>query len=109
MNKKMLWAVLVLAAFLWLGIHGTGYADTPLDGVAGVSSQVQNFFNGAAGFLVKTVGSGVFILGLVVAGIKIAGGDQGGLRNAVMVMIGGAIIFLAKPIVDILTGIAGSR
>jgi len=48
----------------------------------------------------------VFGLGLVVAGIKIAGGDQSGLRHAVMTMIGGAIIFLAKSIVGILSTLA---
>ena len=52
---------------------------------------------------------GVFLLGLIVAGIKIASGDQNGLRSAVMVMVGGAVIFLSKPIVGILAKFAGSN
>ena len=75
----------------------------------GGESQVESFFDGTAGFLIKTIGTGVFILGLIVAGIKIAAGDQNGLRSAVMTMIGGAIIFLSKPIVGILSNFAGSR
>jgi len=69
---------------------------------AGGDLQVKSFFVGTSGFLVKTVGSGVFLLGLISAGIKISAGDQGGLHTAIMVMIGGVIIFLAKPIVGVL-------
>lgn len=96
----------VFAAVLWLGpMIGEAYANYGY----GSESQVQSFFEGTAGFLVKTVGTGVFILGLIVAGIKISAGDQNGLRNAVMVMIGGAVIFLAKPLVGILSRLSGSN
>jgi len=71
-----------------------------------VGGRHQQFLNGTSGFLVKSVGSGVFGLGLVVAGIKIAGGDQSGLRHAVMTMIGGAIIFSRNPLSGILSTLA---
>lgn len=61
---------------------------------------IDEFFRGTSGFLVKTIGTGVFSIGLIVAGIKIAGGDQAGLRNAILVMVGGAVIFLAQPVVN---------
>lgn len=70
--------------------------------------EVQRFFDGASGFLVTTVGSGVFLIGLITSGIKISSGDQGGLKTTVMVMVGGVIIFLAKPIVEMLTKLAGN-
>ena len=94
-------ALLVLTLIPWAADLYAAYAD-------GGESQVQSFFDGTAGFLIKTIGTGVFLLGLIVAGIKIASGDHNGLRSAVMVMIGGAIIFLSKPIVGILAKLAGS-
>lgn len=73
----------------------------------GAQSQVQSFFDGTAGFLIKTVGTGVFVLGLIVAGIKVATGDQNGMRSAVMVMVGGAVIFLSKSLVAIISQFTG--
>ena len=103
-NNRTLVATLLFmtAFFIWPSV-GRVFADY------GGESQVQSFFDGTAGFLVKTIGTGVFILGLIVAGIKIASGDQNGLRTAAMVMIGGAIIFLSKPLVNILSRLAGSN
>lgn len=102
-NRALVTTLLLMTVIVIWPSVGRVYADY------GGESQVQSFFDGTAGFLVKTIGTGVFILGLVVAGIKIASGDQNGLRTACMVMIGGAIIFLAKPLVGILSRLAGSN
>ena len=102
-NRALIVPLLLMAVIvLWPSV-GRVYADY------GGESQVQSFFVGTAGFLIKTIWTGVFILGLIVAGIKIASGDQNGLRTAAMVMIGGAIIFLSKPLVSILSRFAGSN
>lgn len=102
-NRTLVAGLLFMAAFFIWPAVGRVYADY------GGDSQVQSFFDGTAGFLVKTVGTGVFILGLIAAGIKIASGDHNGLRTATMVMVGGAIIFLAKPLVSVLSRLAGSN
>ena len=69
----------------------------------------SRFLTGRRGFLIKTLGTGVFLLGFIVAGIKISTGNQNGLRNAVMVMVGGAVIFLSKTIVGLLSKYSGSN
>src|SRR5262245_1427072 len=98
MNKKMLIRTsITIATLVLLSYASPAFAD-----------QIEDFMRNSTGWLVKTIGSGVFALGLAVAGIKIAGGDQGGLRNAVLVMIGGAVIFMAQPAVNILKSMASS-
>lgn len=74
---------------------------------SGGESQVQSFFDGTSGFLIKTVGTGIFLLGLIGAGYKIATGDEQGLRQAGFVAGGGALIFLAKPIVGVIMQMTG--
>jgi len=103
MNKSALIALTGLLILILSPMTPEVYAAYGYGG----ESQVQSFFDGTAGFLIKTVGTGVFLIGMVVAGIKIASGDQYGLKNAVMVMVGGAIIFLSKPIVGILSKFTG--
>jgi len=106
MKHRLRWLLLFAAL---AGGTGPWKARAQVDFGDGGETQVQTFFDGTTGFLVKTIGTGVFILGLVVAGIKIAVGDPAGLRGAVMVMIGGAVIFLARPLVGILVRLSGSR
>ncbi len=74
---------------------------------SGGDSQVQSFFDGTSGFLIKTVGTGIFLLGLISAGYKIATGDEQGIRQAGFVAGGGALIFLAKPVVGIIMQMTG--
>ena len=104
-NKRLLVGVMVV---LGVALMGPWAARVLADGY-GAQSQVQSFFDGTTGFLVKTIGTGVFVLGLVVAGMKVATGDQNGMRSAVMVMVGGAVIFLSKSIVAIVSQYTGSN
>ena len=103
-NEKIVVTMVFMTVVFWFWPTILSvYADLNYGG----ESQVQSFFDGAAGFMVKTLGTGVFILGMIVAGIKVSAGDRYGLKSAVMVMIGGAVIFLAKTIVGLLAKYAG--
>ena len=101
-SKQWIVVSLVLLGLLWIAP-----AISPAFAAFGAESKVQSFFDEGGRFLTKVVGSGVFILGIIASGIKLAAGDHDGLRNTVMVVVGGAIIFLAKPILDLLTRISG--
>jgi hypothetical protein len=96
-------AVVVIVTVCWFS---PAIARVFADGVDG-TTQIQSFFAGTSGFLIKTLGTGVFLLGLIVAGIKIAAGDHNGMRSAIMVMVGGAVIFLSQAIVSLLSQFAG--
>lgn len=76
---------------------------------AGTESDVMAFFDKTTTFLIKTVGAGVFVIGLAITGIKMSAGDQDAARKATMVTIGGAITFLAPTVLNILKGFTPVR
>jgi type IV secretory pathway VirB2 component (pilin) len=68
----------------------------------GSNSDIGNFFGNSATFLIKTMGGGMSVFGLIWAGGKIIWGHHDGLGHAVLVLVGGILIFMAPSIIGTL-------
>jgi len=68
----------------------------------GSDSDIGNFFGNSATFLIKTVGGGMSVFGLIWAGGKIIWGNHDGLSHALLVLVGGILIFMAPSIIGTL-------
>ena len=75
---------------------------------SGSSTQVNTFLSGAAGWLVTVLGPGLFLIGVIMVGINLALGNEDAMRKGFYVIGGGALIFLANPIVQLLKSLSGS-
>ena len=95
------WAVAVLQAVA-IVVLCAGVSYLLADYGYGSESDIQSFFQGASGFLIKTLGAGVSVIGLIWAGIKIATGDHHGLVSAFLTIVGGAVVFLSRSIIGLL-------
>jgi type IV secretory pathway VirB2 component (pilin) len=76
--------------------------------VSGNESQVGTFLTSSANWLVTILGPGLFLIGVVMVGINMALGNEDAMRKGFMVIGGGALIFLAGPIVALLKSLSGS-
>lgn len=102
MNKKK-WQGRLLAAGLALMSAAPAFAQ-----LSGNSSQVGTTLNTAAGWLVSTLGPGLFLIGMIVVGINLAMGNEDGLRKGYYVVGGGALIFLSSSVVALLRSWTGN-
>jgi type IV secretory pathway VirB2 component (pilin) len=69
-------------------------------------ADLGSFLEGIGDFLIKTVGPAVLVIGIAVAGISIALGDEQGMRRGTLAAAGGALILLSRAILDFITHIA---
>ncbi|MDE2039577.1 MAG: TrbC/VirB2 family protein [Elusimicrobia bacterium] len=76
--------------------------------VTGNSSQVGTFLSSSANWLVTILGPGLFLIGVIMVGINMALGNEDAMRKGFFVIGGGALIFLANPIVALLKSLSGS-
>ena len=104
MNRQVAgkrWVVMVAQAVVVV-VLCAGLSHLMADIGYGSESDIGNFFSSASGFLIKTIGGGISVVGLIWAGIKIATGDHEGLMSAFLTIVGGAIIFLSRSIIGVL-------
>lgn len=70
------------------------------------SEQDLKFFLERAGdFLIRTVGPGVLVIGVAVAGVSMAMGEEQGIRRGMLAAGGGALIMLSRAILDLIQNI----
>lgn len=93
----------MLAAGLALMTTAPAFAQ-----LSGNSSQVGTTLNTAAGWLVSTLGPGLFLIGMIVVGISLAMGNEDALRKGYYVVGGGALIFLSSSVVALLRSWTGN-
>lgn len=99
MNGKTMKGLL-LAGLLMLGSSGA-YAQ-----FGGSEGQLTSFLAQGANWLVTVLGPGIFIIGLIMVGVSLALGNQDAMRRGGYVIGGGALIFLAQPLVALLRRLA---
>ena len=75
---------------------------------SGNESQVGTFLTSSANWLVTVLGPGLFLIGVIMVGINLALGNEDAMRKGFYVIGGGALIFLANPIVALLKSLSGS-
>ena len=88
----------VMALIMWCSGVSRVWADISY----GSDSDIGNFFGNSATFLIKTVGGGMSVFGLIWAGGKIIWGNHDGLAHALLVLAGGILIFMAPSIIGTL-------
>ena len=99
--KKM--AGVLMAAGIALMTTAPAFAQT-----TGNSAQVGTTLTTAAGWLVSTLGPGLFLIGMVLVGISLAMGNEDALRKGYYVVGGGALIFLSSSVVALLKSWTGN-
>jgi type IV secretory pathway VirB2 component (pilin) len=102
MKKKKLQGWLLAAGFA-LMTSAPAFAQ-----VSGNSAQVGSTLTTAAGWLVSTLGPGLFLIGMVLVGISLAMGNEDALRKGYYVVGGGALIFLSSSVVALLKSWTGN-
>ena len=100
MISKKQWAKTVFQALSIVVL--AGLSQVMADISYGSASDIGSFFGNSASFLIKTVGGGMSVFGLIWAGVKIVWGNHDGLSHALLVLVGGVLIFMAPSIIGAL-------
>jgi type IV secretory pathway VirB2 component (pilin) len=101
MNDKLrqkILRVLVPASFLVLQAT-VAFAE------ANAEADLDSFLSGIGDFLIRTVGPGVLVIGIAVAGVSMALGDERGMQRGALAAGGGALIMLARAVLDFIQSI----
>lgn len=69
--------------------------------------EIEFFLEGLGGWLIQSVGPGVFVIGLILAGVSVALGNEQGMKQGALAMAGGAIIMLSRSALDLLKSLTG--
>ncbi|OGW81642.1 MAG: hypothetical protein A3G33_08290 [Omnitrophica bacterium RIFCSPLOWO2_12_FULL_44_17] len=69
-------------------------------------SDLGAFLEGVGDFLIRTVGPAVLVIGIAVAGIGMALGDERAMSRGGLAAAGGALILLSRAILDFISHIA---
>ncbi len=71
-------------------------------------AQLGQFLQGIGDFLISIVGPGVLVIGVCIGGISMATGNEMGLRRGIFAAMGGAMIMMARSILDLIQRLTGS-
>lgn len=78
-------------------------SDATLAFAQATSEQDIRFFLERVGdFLIRTVGPSVLVIGVCVAGVSMAMGEDEGKRRGILAALGGALIMLSRAILDLI-------
>ncbi len=98
-NQKKFITVVSLMGFLLIISTNSAYAQ------AGSEADLGAFLQQIGDFLIRTVGPGVLVIGISVAGVSMALGDEQGMRRGALAAGGGAIIMLSRAILDLIQNV----
>ncbi len=93
--KKMV----LLGALMLIYAH-VAYAEATSE------TDLGAFLQGVGDFLIRTVGPAVLVIGVGVAGVGMALGDERAMQRGALAAGGGALILLSRAILDFITHIA---
>jgi hypothetical protein len=100
MVKKRAEKIVFFLWFLFLQAH-LAYAE------AQSKEEIEYFLEGLGTFLIQTIGPGILVVGIAIAGISMAAGNEQGIRRGALAAGGGAIIMLSRAILDLIKNITG--
>ncbi len=98
--KQRLDKILVFLGLLFFEVH-MAYAE------ATSKEEIEFFLEGLGSWLIQSVGPGIFVIGLILAGVSVALGNEQGMKQGALAMAGGAIIMLARSVLDLLQSLTG--
>ena len=96
--KQKIFRIVLPASFLMLQAT-VAFAE------ASSESDLDSFLTGIGDFLIRTVGPGVLVIGIAVAGVSMALGDERGMQRGALAAGGGALIMLARAVLDFIQNI----
>jgi type IV secretory pathway VirB2 component (pilin) len=96
--KRKIFRILIPASLLMLQAT-VAFAE------ANAESDLDSFLRGIGDFLIRTVGPGVLVIGIAVAGVSMALGDERGMQRGALAAGGGALIMLARAVLDFIQSI----
>jgi type IV secretory pathway VirB2 component (pilin) len=96
--RQKILRVLVPASFLVLQAT-VAFAE------ANAEADLDSFLSGIGDFLIRTVGPGVLVIGIAIAGVSMALGDERGMQRGALAAGGGALIMLARAVLDFIQSI----
>jgi type IV secretory pathway VirB2 component (pilin) len=96
--KRKIFRILIPASLLMLQAT-VAFAE------ANAESDLDSFLRGIGDFLIRTVGPGVLVIGIAVAGVSMALGDDRGMQRGALAAGGGALIMLARAVLDFIQSI----
>lgn len=73
---------------------------------ANAEGDLDSFLLGVGDFLIRTVGPGVLVIGVAIAGVSMALGDEQGMRRGALAAGGGALIMLSRAVLDFIQNIS---
>lgn len=98
MMRKKTW-LLIICFVLMRAACAWAFSDS--------ESQLEEFLEGIADFLIRIIGPGILVIGVCIGGISMATGNEMGLRRGVFAALGGAIIMMARAILDLIQRLTG--
>ncbi len=98
-NYRKIINVLKLTSFLLIIFAASAYAE------AGSESDLSAFLQQVGDFLIRTIGPGVLVIGIAVAGVSMALGDEQGMRRGALAAGGGALIMLSRAVLDLIQNV----
>ncbi len=70
-------------------------------------SQLGDFLEGVAEFLIRIIGPAILVIGVSIGGISMATGNEQGLQRGIFAAFGGALIMMSKAILDLIQRLTG--
>lgn len=92
-----------ISIFLWLLFlqASMAYAE------AQSKEEIEFFLEAVGTFLIQIVGPGILVIGVAIAGISMALGNEQGMRQGGLAAGGGALIMLSRAILDLIKNVTG--
>lgn len=72
---------------------------------AASEEDLRYFLEQVGDFLIRTIGPGVLVIGIAIAGVSMALGDEQGMRRGALAAGGGALIMLSRAILDFIQNV----
>jgi len=69
--------------------------------------EIEFFLEGLGSFLIQAIGPGILVIGIAIAGISMAAGNERGIQRGALAAGGGALIMLSRAILDLIKNITG--
>src|SRR3990167_2286072 len=69
--------------------------------------EIEYFLEGLGTFLIQTIGPGILVIGIAIAGISMAAGNERGIQRGALAAGGGALIMLSRAILDLIKNVTG--
>ena len=97
-NKSEMLKIFIIFSFVVLQSH-FAFAE------ARTKEELEYFLDSIGTFLINVIGPGVLVIGVAIAGVSMALGDEQGMRRGALAAGGGALIMLSRAVLDLIQNV----